>query len=76
VVLEVADRGPGIPEDEADKIFEAFYRIGNEATRTAPGTGLGLHLCYLQARALGGEMSVHAREGGGSVFRVRLEPAD
>jgi signal transduction histidine kinase len=75
VLLEVADRGPGIPVDEADKIFEAFYRIGSEATRTAPGTGLGLHLCYLQARALGGEISVHEREGGGSVFRVRLEAA-
>lgn len=76
VLLEVADRGPGIPAEEADKIFEAFYRIGNESTRTAPGTGLGLHLCYLQARAIGGEISVHAREGGGSVFRVRLEAAN
>ncbi|MBM3977508.1 MAG: HAMP domain-containing histidine kinase [Planctomycetes bacterium] len=76
VLLEVADRGPGIPPEESEKIFEAFYRIGNEATRTAPGTGLGLHLCYLQARAIGGEISVHARDGGGSVFRVRLEPVD
>jgi signal transduction histidine kinase len=76
VLFEVADRGPGIPAEESERIFEAFYRIGNESTRTTPGTGLGLHLCWLQARALGGEISVHPREGGGSIFRVRLEPAE
>jgi len=45
IVLEVVDEGPGIPDEEKKKVFEKFYRIGNEATRTAKGTGLGLYLC-------------------------------
>jgi signal transduction histidine kinase len=72
VALEVLDRGPGVPLDERERIFEAFYRIGNENTRSSKGTGLGLHLVALQARALGGRVSVGEREGGGSVFRVTL----
>ena len=45
VVLQIADEGPGIPDNEKNKVFEKFYRIGNENTRTAKGTGLGLFLC-------------------------------
>jgi signal transduction histidine kinase len=52
VALEVLDRGPGVPASERERIFEAFYRIGNENTRSSKGTGLGLHLVALQARAL------------------------
>ena len=74
-VLEVLDRGPGIPEAERERVFEAFYRIGNEATRTARGTGLGLHLVRLQALAMGGRAAVHPRSGGGSVFRVTFRSA-
>ncbi len=72
VLLEVLDRGPGIPPGETERVFEAFYRLGNEATRTAPGAGLGLHLVSLHARSLGGHASVHARPGGGALFRVAL----
>lgn len=72
VALEVMDRGPGIPAAERERIFEAFYRIGNENTRSSKGTGLGLHLVALQARALGGKVTVEEREGGGSLFRVTL----
>lgn len=43
--LEVADRGPGIPDEEKRRVFDKFYRIGNEATRQTKGTGLGLYLC-------------------------------
>jgi K+-sensing histidine kinase KdpD len=42
--LFVRDQGPGIPSAEKEKIFEKFYRIGNELTRTSKGTGLGLYL--------------------------------
>lgn len=70
VLLEVLDRGPGVPESERRSIFDAFYRVGSEATRTTRGTGLGLHLVAMQAKACGGQASVHAREGGGACFRV------
>ena len=76
VLLEVLDRGPGVPVQEREKIFEAFYRIGSEQTRTTTGTGLGLHLVRLHAETCGAEASVVEREGGGSVFRVAFRPAD
>ena len=76
VVLEVLDRGPGIDADEAAHVFEAFYRIGNESTRTSRGTGLGLHLVALQAAGLNARVSVESRAGGGSSFRVTFETAD
>ena len=44
-VLEVQDEGAGIPKKEHKRIFQKFYRVGNEDTRTAQGTGLGLYLC-------------------------------
>lgn len=72
VLLEVLDRGPGIPAGEKDRVFEAFYRMGNETTRTAKGTGLGLHIVALQTDAMGGRVEVLDREGGGTTFRVRL----
>jgi signal transduction histidine kinase len=74
VLVEVADRGPGVPSSERDRIFEAFYRMGSEATRTATGTGLGLHLVRLHAEACGARASVLSREGGGSVFQVAFRP--
>ena len=76
VLLEVLDRGPGVPESEREKIFEAFYRIGREETRTTTGTGLGLHLVRLHAETCGARASVGAREGGGSIFQVAFRPAE
>lgn len=75
VVLEVADRGPGIPDKERSKVFRAFYRLGDERTRTTSGTGLGLHLVWLQSRAMGARVEVLPRAGGGSVFRVTFRSA-
>jgi signal transduction histidine kinase len=76
VVLEVLDRGPGIPQAERTRIFEAFYRVGNETTRTASGTGLGLHLVALQMRTMRGRIQVLDREGGGTIFRLTLRKAE
>jgi len=75
VVLEVQDRGPGIDPDEADHVFEAFYRVGNETTRTSRGTGLGLHLVALQAEGMGARASVEPRQGGGTTFRITFDRA-
>src|SRR5262249_2094453 len=73
--LEVLDRGPGIPVQERTRVFEAFYRVGNEATRTTQGTGLGLHLVALQSEAMGARVQVLDRDGGGTVFRVTFQRA-
>jgi len=45
ILFQVCDEGEGMPDDEKKKIFHKFYRIGNENTRKAKGTGLGLYLC-------------------------------
>lgn len=74
VLLEVLDRGPGVASGEERRIFEAFYRTGDEATRERPGTGLGLHLVQLHASALGAEASYRPRKGGGSAFVVAFPP--
>ena len=74
VRLEVLDRGPGVAPAEQDKIFDAFYRTGDEATREKPGTGLGLHLVELHAQALGARATYGLRPGGGSVFGIEFPP--
>lgn len=75
VALEVQDRGPGVPAEERKRIFEAFYRMGDESTRTARGTGLGLHLVALHAASVGARAEVAERDGGGSIFRVTFARA-
>ena len=70
VLLEVLDRGPGIEPAERKRVFEAFYRPGSEQTRTAQGTGLGLHLVEQYARVMKAQVQLLDREGGGTVFRV------
>jgi len=66
----VKDEGPGIAEEERNKIFEKFYRVGNEATRTAKGTGLGLYLCKQIAKDHNADISVCNNDKKGSVFTV------
>ncbi len=75
VVLEVADRGPGIPLEDRARIFDAFQRIPTSDHESAPGTGLGLHLVALHASSLGAEISVLDRPGGGARFRIGFPPA-
>jgi two-component system OmpR family sensor kinase len=72
VVLEVADEGPGVPPDEADRIFERFHRTDRSRTRSQGGVGLGLAIVRSLVEAHGGAVGYRARQGGGSVFRVVL----
>jgi signal transduction histidine kinase len=71
-LISVQDWGPGIPIKEQRKIFHPFYRIGNELTRTASGSGLGLSLVREYAKAHGGRIELDSRIGGGSTFRLVL----
>jgi signal transduction histidine kinase len=67
----VLDRGPGVPDDAREKIFEPFYRIEGHSEQ-AGGVGLGLALVKQIAQAHGGSVGCERREGGGSRFLVRL----
>jgi signal transduction histidine kinase len=72
VELRVLDRGPGVPRECEEKIFEQFFRVNDSLTNAVPGTGLGLTLARQIARAHGGEVSYSAREDGGSCFMFCL----
>jgi signal transduction histidine kinase len=72
IVLEVEDRGPGVPARERSTIFRPFRR-GNEADFTAGGAGLGLALAKQWAEMLGGSLTYRTPEGGiGACFRLEL----
>ena len=70
--VTVSDRGDGVPPDQRERIFERFYRIDNDLTRTTGGTGIGLSLARCFARDMGGEVTVAERPGGGSIFTLEL----
>ncbi len=72
IVLEVADAGPGVPAEEADRIFERFYRTDRSRTRSRGGAGLGLAIVRSVVETHGGTVAYRPRPGGGSVFRVVL----
>jgi two-component system sensor histidine kinase CiaH len=70
ILFSVIDEGPGIPQQEKKKIFEKFYRVGNEATRSASGTGLGLYLCKKIADYHKAQINVSDNLPSGSIFTV------
>ncbi|MFD0361681.1 sensor histidine kinase [Nocardia sp. GCM10030253] len=72
IVLEVADTGPGLPEDQADRVFERFYRTDTSRTRASGGTGLGLSIVQALIAAHRGTVSVESAPGEGTTFTVRL----
>jgi two-component system phosphate regulon sensor histidine kinase PhoR len=72
VVLEVADQGVGIPAKEKAKIFQKFYRIGNEETRRTKGTGLGLFICKYIVDKHAGKILLKDNQPNGTVVRVEF----
>jgi signal transduction histidine kinase len=70
VVIEVTDRGPGIPKEEQAKIWQRLYR--GDSSRNTPGLGLGLSFVKAIAEAHGGSAEVSSDVGKGSTFRVEL----
>jgi two-component system OmpR family sensor kinase len=71
-VLEVADWGPGMSEQEASRVFERFWRADASRNRASGGTGLGLAIVAAIADAHGGTATVETAPGQGACFRVRL----
>ncbi len=74
VLVGVADRGPGIPADEREKIFQHFYRLKRDQGTHTQGSGLGLAICQGIVQAHGGRIWVEDQPGGGSIFRFALPP--
>ena len=77
ICIDVTDTGIGIPEDEVEAIFEAFYQTGEQEGRE-PGTGLGLAISRRLAEVMGGGLECSSRLGEGTRFRLRLplKPVD
>jgi two-component system sensor histidine kinase KdpD len=70
--VSIADRGPGIPPGEADRLFEKFYRARADRERAQSGVGLGLTICRAVMAAHGGEIRAENRPGGGANFIFAL----
>jgi two-component system OmpR family sensor kinase len=71
-VLEVADTGPGLSPDDAQRVFERFYRVEESRTRSMGGSGLGLSIVAALTAAHGGTADVTSEVGKGSRFRIRI----
>jgi two-component system OmpR family sensor kinase len=72
VVLDVEDDGPGMPPEQAQRVFERFYRADAARNRASGGTGLGLAIVAGLVSAHGGTVSVRTAPGEGADFQVRL----
>ncbi len=74
VVLEVIDRGVGIPKKHLKQVFDRFFRVPVESVRTRHGSGLGLYVVQSLVRMLGGRVTAHSEgEGKGTRMEIRLD---
>ena len=71
-IIEISDKGIGIDQSERKKIFEKFYRVGNEDQRKTKGTGLGLYIVDQIVRAHNGSITVSSNQPQGTIFNVFL----
>jgi signal transduction histidine kinase len=72
LAIAVRDFGVGINKEDIDRVFERFFRGGDELTRTVKGSGLGLTLVKEIVEAHRGRIQVESEPGKGSVFSIRL----
>jgi two-component system, OmpR family, sensor histidine kinase KdpD len=70
VIVEVADRGPGLPDGSEERVFEKFYRAQEEGSQG--GVGLGLAICQAIVEAHGGRIWAENRQDGGASFKFSL----
>ena len=75
VIFDLRDYGPGIPPQEQPRVFDLFYRVGNELTRSAQGTGIGLALVQQLIAEMGGTITYFQPETGAG-FRIQLPISD
>jgi len=72
LLLEVKDKGIGIPSEQLERIFERFYRVDRARSREAGGTGLGLSIVRHIAMLHKGKAEAESRAGEGSIFRIKI----
>lgn len=72
LLVRVADRGPGVPEELRERIFERFFQVEDSIHHSTPGIGMGLYIAKRIMDAHGGRIWQEPREGGGSVFSFSL----
>jgi signal transduction histidine kinase len=75
LTLYVRDSGPGIPEQELERVFEPFYRVEASRNASTGGSGLGLSIARNLAQSMGGDVTLRNREGGGLEAKVVLPRA-
>jgi len=75
-VIEIEDRGPGIPDDMREQVFEKFCRWRPVGYEDRPGSGLGLFIVRAISRELGGDAVVADRPEGGTILQIRLPLED
>jgi len=68
----VLDRGPGVPAEHRERIFDKFHRVDDSLTAEKGGAGLGLSIARQLARGLGGNLHHAPRPGGGATFILEL----
>ena len=71
-MIEVADTGPGLPDDQAALVFDRFYRGDSSRSRESGGSGLGLAIVRAIVSKHGGTVDAANAPGGGAIFIVRL----
>lgn len=71
-VLEIADTGVGIPEEDVPHVFDRFYRVDKARSRDTGGTGLGLSIVQQIVRLHAGSVTVRSKQGEGTTFIVQL----
>jgi signal transduction histidine kinase len=72
ILIEVADRGPGIPKQHRKRVFKKFYRVEDEEVRNTKGTGLGLFIASQAIKEHGGKIEIEDNIPKGTRFRIRL----
>jgi heavy metal sensor kinase len=74
--IDIVDRGPGIPREHQDRIFDRFYRVDRSRSRSGGGVGLGLSIARSAVHANRGRLLLHSTGPSGSTFRITLPSTD